>query len=156
MGDWRYLFHRTNLGEPCDGRLYATEGDLSRLVLPGILLLLLVRHRRAERNFLLNGPFSFHAKIRNFEFAFCLKMAKSVTQDTSVADADPSDLYVFGPPGSETNSEYRSGSGARSFYHQAKIVRKRLIPTVLWLLFYLLSLKNDVKYLQQEISRKTY
>jgi hypothetical protein len=33
---------------------------------------------------------------------------------TSVADPDP---YVFGPPG--------------SFYHEAKIVRKRLIPTVL-------------------------
>jgi hypothetical protein len=32
--------------------------------------------------------------------------------------ADP---YVFGPP----------GSGSRTFYHQAKIVRKTLIPTVL-------------------------
>jgi hypothetical protein len=37
----------------------------------------------------------------------------------SAADPDPSDQYVFGP----------SGSG--SFYHQAKIVRKTLIPTVL-------------------------
>jgi hypothetical protein len=42
----------------------------------------------------------------------------------SVADPDPNpDLYVFGPPG--------SGYGFGSFYHQAKIVRKTLIPTVL-------------------------
>jgi hypothetical protein len=33
-------------------------------------------------------------------------------------DPDPSDSYVFRPPGSG------------SFYHQAKIVRKTLIPTV--------------------------
>ncbi len=56
----------------------------------------------------------------------------------SVADPDPSDPYVFGPPrsGSESVSQ-RHGSrpGSLSFYHQAKIVRKPLIPTVLWLLF---------------------
>jgi hypothetical protein len=58
------------------------------------------------------------------------------TQDDSVADPDPhmdsSDPYVFGPSGSGFGSisqRYRSGSG--SFYHQAKIVRKTLIPTVL-------------------------
>jgi hypothetical protein len=45
----------------------------------------------------------------------------------SVADPDPSDPYVFGPPGSGSVSQ-RSGSG--SFYHQAKIVRNTLIPTV--------------------------
>jgi hypothetical protein len=38
---------------------------------------------------------------------------------TSVADPDPSDPYVFGPPGSG------------SFYQQAKIVRKTFDPTVL-------------------------
>ncbi len=55
------------------------------------------------------------------------------------------DAYVFGPPGSGSASQrYGSGSGSRSFYHQAKIVRKTLIPTVLWLLFYFLSLKNYV------------
>jgi hypothetical protein len=37
----------------------------------------------------------------------------------------------------------RSGSG--SFYNQAKIVRKTLIPTVLGLLYDFLSLKNYVK-----------
>jgi hypothetical protein len=42
---------------------------------------------------------------------------------TSVADPDPnpSDPYVSGP----------QGSGSGSFYHQAKIVSKTLIPTVL-------------------------
>ncbi len=41
---------------------------------------------------------------------------------------DPSDPYVFGPPGSGSVSQrYASGS----FYHQAKIVRKTLIPTAL-------------------------
>jgi hypothetical protein len=47
----------------------------------------------------------------------------------SVADPDPSDPYVFGPPGSGSISQmYGSESG--SFYHQAKIVIKPLIPTV--------------------------
>jgi hypothetical protein len=48
---------------------------------------------------------------------------------SSVADPDPSDPYVFGPPGSLSGSiSQRYGSG--SFYHQAKIVRKTLISTV--------------------------
>jgi hypothetical protein len=37
-------------------------------------------------------------------------------------------------------TRYRSGT----FYHQAKIARKTLIPTALWLLYDFLSLKNDV------------
>ncbi len=37
-----------------------------------------------------------------------------------------------------------SESGSRSFFHQAKIVRKTLVFTVLWILFDFLSLKNDV------------
>jgi hypothetical protein len=44
------------------------------------------------------------------------------TVKSSVPDQDPNpDPHVFGPP----------GSGSRSFYQQAKIVRKNLIPTVL-------------------------
>ncbi len=46
-----------------------------------------------------------------------------------VVDPDP---YVFGPPGSASGSvchKYVSGSGP--FHHQAKIVRKSLISTVL-------------------------
>ncbi len=59
---------------------------------------------------------------------------RSVWRDSvrsSVADPDPSDQYVFGPPGSWSGSisqRYRSrsgsGSGSGSFYHQEKIVRK--------------------------------
>ncbi len=55
-------------------------------------------------------------------------------QKSSVADPDPPDPHVFGPPGSG------------SFYHQAKIVRKTLIPTALWLLFHFLSLKMMYMY----------
>jgi hypothetical protein len=44
----------------------------------------------------------------------------------SFADPDPSDPYVFWPPGSGSGSQ-RYGSG--SFY-QAKILRKTLITTV--------------------------
>jgi predicted RND superfamily exporter protein len=40
----------------------------------------------------------------------------------SVVDPDP---YVFGPPGSGSISK-RYGSGSRSFYHQAKLVRKTI------------------------------
>ncbi len=64
---------------------------------------------------------------------------------TGVADPDPSDTYVFRPhgPGSGSISQkYWSGSG--SYYHQAKIVRKTLIPNALWPLFDFLSLKNEI------------
>ncbi len=63
------------------------------------------------------------------------------TQTISVADPDADldpDPYVFGPPGSEFVSQrYESGS----FYHQTKIVRKTLIPTVLRISWNFLSLK---------------
>ncbi len=56
---------------------------------------------------------------------------------TSVPDPypnqDPLDPHVFQPPGSGSTSQ-RYGSGSGSFYHQAKLVKKTLIPTVLWLL----------------------
>jgi hypothetical protein len=49
---------------------------------------------------------------------------------SSIADPDPKppDPYDFGPPGSGSTS-HRYGSG--SLCHQAKIVRKTLIPAVL-------------------------
>ncbi len=76
---------------------------------------------------------------------------------TSVADSDP-DPHVFGPPGSgSTSQRYRSGSysrsGSGSFYHHAKIVRKTLIPTILWL-FLFLSLKNDVNVASKSKKQK--
>jgi hypothetical protein len=61
--------------------------------------------------------------------------------ETESLDTDPSDPYVFGQSGCGFISQ-RYGSG--SFYHQAKIVSKTLIPTVLCLLIDLLSLKNYV------------
>jgi hypothetical protein len=63
-------------------------------------------------------------------------------------DPDPPDSLVFGPPGSESGSisqRYGFGSGSGSGSGQkAKIVRKTLIPTVLWLILDFLSLKNDI------------
>jgi hypothetical protein len=59
----------------------------------------------------------------------------------SVADTDLNsdpEPHVFGPPGSGPISQrygFGSGSGSGSFSHQAKIVRKPLISTVLWLFF---------------------
>jgi hypothetical protein len=38
---------------------------------------------------------------------------------------------VIGAASGSISQRYGSGSGSRSFYHQAKIVRKTLIPTVL-------------------------
>jgi hypothetical protein len=72
----------------------------------------------------------------------------------SVPDPDPGP-HVFGPPGSGFTSQmYGSGSG--SFYRQAKIVRKTLIPTVLVLLLNFLSLKNDVKVPSKSTKKKTF
>ncbi len=56
--------------------------------------------------------------------------SQNVNETSSVPDPnpDPPDPHVFGPPGSFS---HRYGSRSGSFYHQAKIVRKTLIPTVL-------------------------
>ncbi len=67
----------------------------------------------------------------------CVKEATHFMLDSSVGDPD-----VFGSPGSRSGSvSQRYGSG--SFCHQAKIIRKTLIPTVLWLLYDFLTYKND-------------
>jgi hypothetical protein len=66
----------------------------------------------------------------------CLQIRIKEILKTSVADPEPQDPYVFEPPGSGSSStEYGSGS----FYNQAKIVRKTLIPTILWFLYNFLS-----------------
>jgi hypothetical protein len=54
---------------------------------------------------------------------------KNALKKNSVADpdpdVDPSDPYVFGPPGSGFGSfSQRYGPGSESFFNQAKIVRK--------------------------------
>ncbi len=61
----------------------------------------------------------------------------------SVADPDsnpdPSDPYVFGPPGSGSISQrYRSGS----IYHQAKKARKTLIPRYCFATFFFFNYVN--------------
>jgi hypothetical protein len=88
-------------------------------------------------------------KILNFssEIRVCYTQKNVVISSVADSDPDPSGPYVFGPPGSGSGSasqRYGYGSGSGSFYHQAKIVRKTLLPTVLRLLFDFLSLNNDV------------
>ncbi len=70
----------------------------------------------------------------------------------SVGDPDPQSPYVFGPPGSRSVSQRY---GSESFYHQAKIVRKKLIPTVLRLLYDFLFLRNDANVIKKVRSRRT-
>ncbi len=77
--------------------------------------------------------------LRYFQWA-CLQ--DSVADPDQNPDPDPPVPHVFGPPGSGSISQrYGSGfgSGSGSFYHHAKIVRKTLILTILWLFltFYL-------------------
>jgi hypothetical protein len=73
----------------------------------------------------------------------------SIHGKSSVADPD---LFVFGPSGSVS---MRYGSG--SFYHQAKIVRKLSIPSVLRLLYDFLSyLKNDVSVALKSNKKKNF
>ncbi len=66
-----------------------------------------------------------------------LPMIKSVT-------------YVFGP------WSYTCEQCCGSFNNQAKIVRKTFIPTVLWLLFYFSSLKNDVNVPSKSNKQKNF
>ncbi len=62
-----------------------------------------------------------------------------------ILSASVPDPHVFGPPGSGSGSiSQRYGSGSGSFYQQGKIIRKTLIPTALWLLFWLFIFENEV------------
>jgi hypothetical protein len=82
-------------------------------------------------------------------------------ENTSVADPDPPDPRVFGPPGSGTGSTSQrygsgsgscSGSGSGSFYHHAKIVR--FDSSYFVILFEFLSLKNDVNVASKSHKQK--
>jgi len=71
--------------------------------------------------------------IMYFLFSRRKAIIKLQCKNTSVVVPDP-DPYVFGPPGSASGSvSHKYGPG--SFHHQAKIVRKNLISTDLWLLY---------------------
>ncbi len=86
------------------------------------------------------------APTQRFRTVFLVQL-KLKKQETSVPDPDPNpdppEPRVFWPPGSgsgSTSQRYGSGfgSGSGSFYH-AKIIRKILNSTILWLFltFYL-------------------
>ncbi len=88
--------------------------------------------------------------VRNqgFSYYFCLLI------EGSESGSGP---HVLGPPGFGSFSQrYGSGSRYGSFYQRAKIVRKTLIPTVLWLLLDFLSLKNDVNVPSKSNKQKNF
>ncbi len=58
--------------------------------------------------------------------------------------------------GSVGSISQRYGSGSESFDQQAKIVRKTLIPTALWLLFDFLSCKNYVNVPSKSNHQKNF
>jgi hypothetical protein len=64
--------------------------------------------------------------------------------------------YVFRTSGS-VSTKSGSGTVSGSYFHQAKMVRKPLIPTVLWLLYDVLFSKNYVNAASKStvISKKT-
>jgi hypothetical protein len=91
-------------------------------------------------------PISIHFLYYEVK-TFFIWISRMGYQKISVADPDPPDPRVFGPPWSgsgSTSQRYGSGScsGSGSFYHHAKLVRKTLIPTILrlFLNFYLWKL----------------
>jgi hypothetical protein len=65
-------------------------------------------------------------RISDLWIRIWIREAQKHMDPTSVADPDPPDPHVFGPPGSGSTSQ-RYGSGSGPFYHHAKIVRKTLI-----------------------------
>ncbi len=87
-------------------------------------------------------------------FSWCLKYHSFRVRSRITQSSVP---HVFGPLESGSGSisqRYRSWSG--SFYHQAKILRKTLIPTVLWLLLDFLSMKNGVNVPSKSNKQKNF
>jgi hypothetical protein len=77
----------------------------------------------------------------------------SINQCSGSRSRSESAPHIFGPSGTGSTSQ-RYGSGF--FCHQAKKVRKTLIPIVLWLLLDFLSLKNEKMDIQKVISRNFF
>jgi hypothetical protein len=77
---------------------------------------------------------------------------------TSVPDPDPHVFRTHGFGSGSISQRYGSESGSQSgsLYHQAKIVRKALIPTVFWLLLNFISLKNDVNVPSKSNKQKKF
>jgi hypothetical protein len=78
--------------------------------------------RRENKDDILSQLRSRSVKLRVTKLPF---LPKAIC---SVPDPDP---HLFGLPSGSISQRYESGSGFGSFYQQAKIVRKTLIPTVL-------------------------
>ncbi len=94
----------------------------------------------------------FCCALRDFTLYLIFTKLVRYSLKANVPDPDP---HVFGPPeiGSSSISQiYGSGS----FYHQAKKVRKTLIPTVFWLLLDFLSLKNDIYVSSKSNKQKNF
>jgi hypothetical protein len=83
--------------------------------------------------------------MRFFWCKFILHQIPSVSVPDPDLNPNP-DPYVFGRP----------GSGSGSFYQQAEIVRKTLIPTGLLLLLDSSSLKNDVNVPSKSNKQKIF
>ncbi len=115
---------------------------------------IVIRHARDSRCLIKISVQCFPADVVNYFNSYAMNVWLSniytfvkVNVKNSVPDPDPNpdpDPHVFGPPRSGSTSQRYgsgscSGSGSGSFYHHAKIVRKTLIPTFLWLFltFYL-------------------
>ncbi len=91
-----------------------------------VLYLLCNRHKQVSCTF----------PLPNLSFFLIFLLCNSLS--VSFADPDP---YVVGPPGPGSIS-MRYGSGSGTLYHQAKTVRKTLIPDVLLLFLWLFIFEN--------------
>ncbi len=94
-------------------------------------------HRKSNETFQNTGKYIRQNKTRT-----SLKKKNSVADPN--LDPDPSNPYVFGPPGFGSGFiSKRHGSRSGSFYHKAKIVRKTWFP--LFCYFFLnFNFENDV------------
>ncbi len=97
--------------------------------------------------------FSVKRIVRNGKF---FKQFEPNFESTWTVELDPVPSKLCSGSGS-ISQRYGSGSGSGSFYYQAKIERKTLIPTVLWwLLLDFLSLKNDVNVPSKSNNQKIF
>jgi hypothetical protein len=83
-----------------------------------------------DPNFSIPDPGTRGKKVTESRIRFRHTGGKKNIHIISIADPDPLDPHVFGPPGSGSISQMY-GSGSESFYRHVKITRKTLVPTIL-------------------------
>jgi len=108
-------------------------------------------------------------RIQTLSATFEITTVLYIFLPASVADPnpDPSVPYVFGPPGTGSGSicqklgsgfasGFGSASGYRSgsIYHQAKIIRNLRFLLHLWLICYILFIKNEVNVTSKRNKQK--